>query len=114
MRVRAAQADGLWCCTGRVQRGDEERRRGVRHHDILRDVPGPRDKSLNVGRGNGVLVRGPKVARLLFVCVFCQLKDDRQVRTDTNSTRGTHQVRRIRIPNPDYNSSVWEVRDTSR
>ena len=57
-----------------MQRGDGERRCDVGHHDIPRDVPGPIGKALNVVRGDGILVRDPKLARLLLVYVFCQLK----------------------------------------
>ena len=57
-----------------MHRGDGERRCVVGHHDIPQDVPGPIGKALNVLQGDGVLVRGPKLARLLLVYVFCQLK----------------------------------------
>jgi len=33
-----------------------------------------RDKALNVESGNAAPMRNPKVARLVFVCGFCQLK----------------------------------------
>jgi len=67
------KADGL-AVVLLVRRGDGERRCDVRHHDIPRDVPRPIGKALNVVQGNGVLVRDPKLARLLLIYVFCQLK----------------------------------------
>jgi len=67
-------AEPAGCGAALVQRGNGERRCDVRHHDIPRDVPRPIGKALNVERGNGVLVRDPKLARLLLVYVFCQLK----------------------------------------
>ena len=65
-------------------------------YGIPQDIPGRMDRALNVERGNAALVRDPKVARLLIVCVFNQLKGDYPVRTQIQVLRT--KVRGIRIP----------------
>jgi hypothetical protein len=76
----------LHWCSGVTENEDEKwmRCRGI--HGIPRDIPGRKDKALNVERGHAALVwcAIPKSVDCVQLCILSA--DDYVVRTETNST----------------------------